>query len=42
MPLVSARYPLDRALDAFDHAQRTGTLKVLLDVASPPAPGSAP
>lgn len=30
LPLVSARYPLDRALDAFEHAQRPGTLKVLL------------
>jgi threonine dehydrogenase-like Zn-dependent dehydrogenase len=33
-PLVSARYPLERALDAFDHAQRPGTLKILLEVAS--------
>jgi threonine dehydrogenase-like Zn-dependent dehydrogenase len=41
-PLVTARYPLERALDAFDHAQRPGTLKILLDVASPPGPGSAP
>lgn len=31
MPLVAARYPLDRALDAFEHAQRPGTLKVLLE-----------
>jgi threonine dehydrogenase-like Zn-dependent dehydrogenase len=31
-PLVQARYPLERALDAFDHAQRPGTLKVLFDV----------
>ena len=31
--LVQARYPLERALDAFDHAQRPGMLKVLLDVA---------
>ena len=30
MPLVTARYPLERALEAFDHAQRPGTLKVLL------------
>ncbi|HEY6110436.1 MAG TPA: alcohol dehydrogenase catalytic domain-containing protein [Gemmatimonadales bacterium] len=30
MPLVTARYPLERALDAFEHAQRPGTLKVLL------------
>lgn len=30
LPLVTARYPLERALDAFDHAQRPGTLKVLL------------
>lgn len=40
-PLVSARYPLERALEAFDHAQRPGTLKVLLEVSSPPAPASA-
>ena len=32
-PLVQARYPLERALDAFDHAQRPGTLKVLFEVA---------
>jgi threonine dehydrogenase-like Zn-dependent dehydrogenase len=32
-PLVQAHYPLERALDAFDHAQRPGTLKVLFDVA---------
>lgn len=31
-PLVDARYPLVRALEAFDHAARTGVLKVLLDV----------
>lgn len=31
--MVQARYPLERALDAFDHAQRPGTLKVLFDVA---------
>jgi 2-desacetyl-2-hydroxyethyl bacteriochlorophyllide A dehydrogenase len=37
-PLVSARYPLERALDAFDHARRPGALKVLLEVASPRAP----
>lgn len=33
LPLVAARYPLERALDAFDHAQRPGTLKVLFEVA---------
>jgi len=32
-PLIQARYPLERALDAFDHAQRPGTLKVLFEVA---------
>jgi threonine dehydrogenase-like Zn-dependent dehydrogenase len=32
LPLVQAHYPLERALDAFDHAQRPGTLKVLFDV----------
>lgn len=31
-PMIQARYPLERALDAFDHAQRPGTLKVLLEV----------
>lgn len=31
-PLIQARYPLERALDAFDHAQRPGTMKVLFDV----------
>ncbi|MGE5758980.1 MAG: MDR/zinc-dependent alcohol dehydrogenase-like family protein [Gemmatimonadota bacterium] len=41
LPLVSARYPLERALDAFDHARRPGTLKVLIDRISPPAPASA-
>ncbi|HMA39079.1 MAG TPA: alcohol dehydrogenase catalytic domain-containing protein [Gemmatimonadales bacterium] len=30
VPLVTARYLLDRALDGFDHAQRPGALKVLL------------
>lgn len=33
-PLVDARYPLVRALEAFDHAARTGVLKVLLDVSA--------
>lgn len=32
-PLVQARYRLERALDAFDHAQRPGALKVLFEVA---------
>jgi threonine dehydrogenase-like Zn-dependent dehydrogenase len=31
-PLVHARYPLAQAIDAFDHAQRPGVLKVLVDV----------
>lgn len=30
VPLVTARYPLERALDAFEHARRPGTLKILL------------
>jgi threonine dehydrogenase-like Zn-dependent dehydrogenase len=30
LPLVTTRYPLERALDAFEHATRPGTLKVLL------------
>jgi threonine dehydrogenase-like Zn-dependent dehydrogenase len=29
-PLVEARYPLSEGLDAFDHAARSGVLKVLL------------
>jgi threonine dehydrogenase-like Zn-dependent dehydrogenase len=32
-PLVEARYPLDRALEAFHHAGRRGTRKILVDVA---------
>jgi threonine dehydrogenase-like Zn-dependent dehydrogenase len=32
LPLVQARYPLDRGLAAFDRAQQPGTLKVLIDV----------
>ncbi len=32
-PLIHARYPLDDALAAFEHAQRPGVLKVLLDIA---------
>jgi len=32
LSLVTARYPLERALEAFDHAQRPGTLKVQLDM----------
>jgi threonine dehydrogenase-like Zn-dependent dehydrogenase len=31
-PLIHARYPLDQAIVAFEHAQRPGVLKVLLDV----------
>jgi threonine dehydrogenase-like Zn-dependent dehydrogenase len=33
-PLVEARYPLDRALEAFHHAGRRGARKVLVDVAA--------
>lgn len=32
--LISARYPLDDALEAIDRAQQPGVLKVLLDVAA--------
>lgn len=32
--LVDARYPLSRALEAFEHAERRGVLKILLDVDS--------
>jgi len=31
-PLVHARYPLARALEAFEHARRPGVLKVLLEI----------
>lgn len=31
LPLIEARYPLERATEAFAHAQRRGTLKVLVD-----------
>jgi threonine dehydrogenase-like Zn-dependent dehydrogenase len=30
-PLIQARYPLDEAITAFEHAARPGTLKVLVD-----------
>jgi threonine dehydrogenase-like Zn-dependent dehydrogenase len=32
LPLIHARYRLDEGLRAFEHAQRPGVLKVLLDV----------
>ncbi len=31
LPLIAARYPLESATDAFEHARRPGTLKVLVD-----------
>jgi threonine dehydrogenase-like Zn-dependent dehydrogenase len=31
-PLIQARYPLSAGLNAFDHAQRRGVLKVLIDM----------
>jgi threonine dehydrogenase-like Zn-dependent dehydrogenase len=31
-PLIDARYPIDRGLEAFAHAARPGVLKVLLDL----------
>jgi threonine dehydrogenase-like Zn-dependent dehydrogenase len=31
-PLIHARYPLEAGAQAIEHAQRPGTLKVLLDV----------
>ena len=34
LSLIHARYTLNDALLAFDHAQRKGTLKVLLDVSA--------
>ncbi|MGB7413430.1 MAG: alcohol dehydrogenase catalytic domain-containing protein [Thermosynechococcaceae cyanobacterium] len=33
-PLIAERYPLSDALNAFSHAQRQGTLKVLIDMAA--------
>jgi threonine dehydrogenase-like Zn-dependent dehydrogenase len=35
-PLIHARYPLDDAVSAFEHAQRPGVLKVLVDCTSEP------
>ncbi len=37
-PLVHARYPLRDALAAFEHAQRPGVLKVLLEITAESAP----
>jgi len=31
-PLIQAKYPLDEAIAAFEHAQRRGVLKVLLEI----------
>lgn len=31
-PMIQACYPLERALDAFDHAQRPGTMKILFEI----------
>jgi len=33
-PLIHARYPLARATDAFEHAQRPGVLKVLVETSA--------
>jgi threonine dehydrogenase-like Zn-dependent dehydrogenase len=32
VPLIQARYPLDQALAAFEHAARPGTLKILVEM----------
>lgn len=32
LPLIAAHYPLERGLEAFEHASRRGTLKVLVNV----------
>ena len=37
-PLVHARYPLRDAVAAFEHAQRPGVLKVLLEITAESAP----
>jgi threonine dehydrogenase-like Zn-dependent dehydrogenase len=42
LSLVTARYPLERALDAFDHAQRPGTLKILFEASTAAAPPPEP
>ncbi|HXV74856.1 MAG TPA: alcohol dehydrogenase catalytic domain-containing protein, partial [Candidatus Polarisedimenticolaceae bacterium] len=31
-PLIHGRYPLERAIEAFEHAARPGVLKILIDV----------
>ena len=31
-PLIAAHYSLERGLEAFEHASRRGTLKVLVNV----------
>jgi alcohol dehydrogenase len=36
LPLVEARYPLERADEALAHAGRRGALKILIDVPRPP------
>jgi threonine dehydrogenase-like Zn-dependent dehydrogenase len=35
-PLIDARFPLDQALTALEHAGRPGAMKVLLDCGSRP------
>ena len=32
LPLIDGRYPLSRGVEAFAHAQRKGTMKILLDM----------
>jgi threonine dehydrogenase-like Zn-dependent dehydrogenase len=34
-PLIDARYPLSRAVAAFEHAARPGALKILVECARP-------
>lgn len=35
-PLIAAEYPLEKAMDAFEHASRRGALKVLVRTQGPP------
>lgn len=37
LPLISERFDLSRRVEALEHARTRPVLKVLLDVASPPA-----
>jgi hypothetical protein len=36
IPLITAEYPLEQAMDAFEHASRRGALKILVRTQGPP------